>query len=328
MPPRPCRQISGGPSPASQKAMSWPAVSIRPKRRRPGSSEPAVDARKPIPRWRFSRTLRRPRRNACIPPATSSAIDSQVLVDAERRASGVPDGGARCIVGISMTASQSRPSVTSSRILAEPPGTSISPGSKRETSSSRASIAVADGSAVAVPIPSKIPLRGALKPAECRAGGSRRPSRARSATRRRGPRRRTDRPPGTPRRPRSRRAPPSKTNRAPLGGSPVAPAIASAALVGETADQRQVAVAVRLAALEHAVDVLVGEKAYGGSGHRPDSARSRPRLPGGRRYPTPQTSMRPAARPVHGIGRSSSGTSTATGPCALRSPTGTEATSA
>ncbi len=196
-----------------------------------------------------------------MPPATSSAIASHVLVDAESRASGVPDGGARCIVGISITASQSRPSVTSSRIRAEPPGTSISPGSNLETSSSRASIAVADGSAVAVPIPSKIPppggdqacggLSGRL---ETTVQGSIRDSTTRPAATY-----------GSASRKASATAiasdSDSNTKRAPLGGSPVAPAIARSPSSAKRRDQIEVVVAVRLAALEHAVDVFVGEDA-------------------------------------------------------------------
>ena len=133
--PRPCSSTTGSPCPALSSAMSPSSVSTRPTSRRSGPVMPVVAARKPTPRWRSSRSFSRPRRNASMPPRTSSATRRQVAESADIRASGrSPPAGSSSSASPSITASQSPSPSTRSRITARPRGASKGSGSKRSAS--------------------------------------------------------------------------------------------------------------------------------------------------------------------------------------------------
>src|SRR3954468_10340128 len=68
VPPSPCRQRIGSPTPASTIEIRLLLLRRVLKVRRPGCWLPLVAARKPTPRWRLRRMLSRLARKVSIPP--------------------------------------------------------------------------------------------------------------------------------------------------------------------------------------------------------------------------------------------------------------------
>ena len=129
VPPSPCRQSRGGPSPASIVEIRPARVSIERNRSRPGSSDPLTAARKPVPRCRLRRTASRPRLKAPMPPRRSRAMAAQVAASAEIDASGLPWAGSRVARSPSSTASHASRDRISRRIRARPRSRSMISGS-------------------------------------------------------------------------------------------------------------------------------------------------------------------------------------------------------